>query len=81
MVLIDITIHGERTFLLRDLTIEELDNIKKSLYFAGWYNYLSSSAILKSIRTTYHDLVTAIENRETHIEGVLVDTDSKISEP
>lgn len=72
---------GVSGFDINGLTIEELDNIRKSLYFAGWYNTMSPADIVLSIRRTYSDLVKAIENRIQYKNGILIDATSKISKP
>lgn len=72
---------GESKFSIHDLTIEELDNIRKSLYYTGWYNNMSTFDIVKSVQSTYLDIVKAIDNRTQYINGILTDANIKISKP
>ena len=72
---------GEHRFSIFDLTIEEIDNLKKSLYYAGWYNDISPNDIVLSIQSTYYDLCRAIESRTHYLNGILSDATSKISKP
>ncbi len=72
---------GESKFSIHDLTIEELDNIRKSLYYTGWYNNVSPIDIIKSVQSTYFDIVKAIDTRTQFINGILTDANIKISKP
>lgn len=72
---------GEHRFSIFDLTIEEIDNLRKSLYYAGWYNTVSPIDIISSIQSTYYDLCKAIESRTHYLNGILTDTSAKISKP
>jgi len=72
---------GEHRFTIFDLSIEEIDNLRKSLYFAGWYNTISPFDIVSSIQSTYYDLCRAIESRTHYLNGILTDSSSKISKP
>lgn len=72
---------GEHRFSIFDLTIEEIDNLMKSLYYAGWYNNNSPDDIVSSIQSTYYDLCRAIETRTHYLNGILTDATAKISEP
>lgn len=73
--------NGKYRFDINDLTIEEIDNLKKSLYYAGWYNNVSPIYIVESITRTYFDLCRAIESRTHYLNGILTDATAKISEP
>lgn len=73
--------NGEHKFDINDLSIEEIDNLKKSLYYAGWYNDISPNDIVLSIQSTYYDLCRAIESRTHYLNGILSDATSKISKP
>lgn len=72
---------GTHRFQILDLSIEDLDNIKKSLYYTGWFNQQSARGIIASVQQTYFDLCNAIENREHYVNGILTDPTSKISKP
>ena len=72
---------GEHRFSIFDLSIEEIDNLKKSLYYTGWYNNDSPIDIIKSVQSTYFDLCRAIESRTHYLNGILTDKDAKISKP
>lgn len=72
---------GEHRFSILDLTIEEIDNIRKSLYYTGWFNNDSPIDIIKSVQTSFQDLCTAIEQRDHYVNGVLTDPSAKISKP
>lgn len=72
---------GEHRFSIFGLTIEEIDNLKKSLYYAGWYNDISPFGIVTSIQNTYYDLCSAIESRTHYLNGILTDASAKISKP
>lgn len=72
---------GEHRFSIFDLSIEEIDNLKKSLYYTGWFNNDSPIDIIKSIQSTYFDLCRAIESRTHYLNGILTDKDAKISKP
>ena len=72
---------GEHRFSIFDLTIEDIDNIRKSLYYAGWYNNDSPIDIVSSIQSTYHDLWRAIESRTLFLNGILTDASTKNSKP
>lgn len=72
---------GEHRFSIFDLSIEEIDNLRKSLYYAGWYNNDSPIDIVSSIQSTYHDLCRAIESRTHFLNGILTDASAKISKP
>lgn len=72
---------GEHRFSIFDLSIEELDNLKKSLYYTGWYNTISPGDIVLSIQSTYYDLCRAIESRSHYLNGILTDASAKISKP
>lgn len=63
MKIISVFRDGESKFSIHELTIEELDNIRKSLYYTGWYNNMSPIDIIKSVQSTYFDIVKAIDNR------------------
>lgn len=73
--------NGEHKFNINGLSIEEIDNLKKSLYYAGWYNDISPCSIVLSIQSTYYDLCRAIESRTHYLNGILSDATSKISKP
>lgn len=73
--------NGEHRFDINDLSIEEIDNLRKSLYYAGWCNNVSPIDIVSSIQNTYHDLCKAIESRTHYLNGILTDTSAKISKP
>lgn len=81
MIVISNFENGEHHFDIFDLTIEEIDNLKKSLYYAGWYNNYSPIDIVASITRTYFDLCRAIETRTHYVNGILTDASAKISEP
>ena len=72
---------GEHRFSIFDLSIEEIDNLQKSLYYTGWYNNDSPIDIIKSVQSTYFDLCRAIESRTHYLNGILTDKDAKISKP
>lgn len=71
--------NGENRFDINDLSIEEIDNLRKSLYYAGWYNNVSPIDIVSSIQKTYLDLCRAIESRTHYLNGILSDASAKIS--
>lgn len=73
--------NGEHRFNINDLSIEEIDNLRKSLYYAGWYNTISPFDIVSSIQSTYHDLCRAIESRTHYLNGIIIDASAKISKP
>lgn len=73
--------NGENRFDINDLSIEEIDNLRKSLYYAGWYNNVSPIDIVSSIQKTYLDLCRAIESRTHYLNGILSDASAKISKP
>lgn len=73
--------NGEHRFDINDLSIEEIDNLKKSLYYAGWYNTISPGDIVLSIQSTYYDLCRAIESRTHYLNGILSNASAKISKP
>ena len=73
--------NGEHRFDINDLSIEEIDNLRKSLYYAGWCNNDSPIDIVASIQSTYYDLCRAIESRTHYLNGILSDASAKISKP
>lgn len=72
---------GQHRFDINDLTIEEIDNLRKSLFYAGWCYNDSPIDIVSSIQSTYHELCRAIESRTHYLNGILSDATSKISKP
>lgn len=67
-------VDGVHKYSIHDLTIDEIDDLRKALYYAGWYNEESSYEIIKSFHCTYWSLCNAIEKRERYVNGKRVES-------